>query len=67
MPKRKNMTTYHARDDAALTNGTFIRKSKWGLYEYTLGDGIGYRAHMPGGLKEYSAQEARAFISKLIL
>ena len=64
MPENTPHTYYACEHNAeeCLKNGSFVRRSKYGLGQYTLGDFTGFIETVPEGMVEVDRHLARALI-----
>lgn len=57
--------TYYAykhNAEECLKNGSFVRRSKYGLGQFTLGDFVGFIEAVPEGMAEIDSDIARSII-----
>ena len=64
MSKKTPLTYYASAHNAeeCLKNGSFVRRSKYGLGQFTLGDFMGFLEAVPEGMVEVDRNLARRLI-----
>ena len=64
MSKKTPLTYYASAHNAeeCLKNGSFVRRSKYGLGQFTLGDFVGFIEAVPEGMVEVDRNLARCLI-----